>query len=445
MSNANVIFRMMVNKFGADNLGIQNVYTPVNKIEEATGIKFYDFITPDTKNIAVLFNWEFIYTMLEEASKNNYTNDMQFTYFYDSEADKSALNFNGFDKYRFAKVNYKIDFVNISEFTEQNKNINVIEKAMAGKHFDIVFSNPPYNDNLDLKILANIKGSFKKAVIIHPAVWILENKCGSFLGKFKEQYLNNIEKVIIFRGGMFGVPFMSALDICIFNNEKNNSNIEVDDQVTNCKYLAKDHMEITKFGDCWLKFGINEFAKKFDPEKSILRHVYFDREHLENLKYPIKLSMLRSGNPHFNDGYFDEKLGYYVLNKTNYFFTCIAKGDPEKYHFNCDWNIPNNQKLLFNFNTESERINFYNYCKTKFFRFLFSFYKEGANCHNGSISGIKPDTKLDSYPMKLIPWMDFTQEWNDAKLCKEFNIDEELWNYIDNFIPDYYEDYNSGF
>jgi hypothetical protein len=41
--------------------------------------------------------------------------------------------------------------------------------------------------------------------------------------------------------------------------------------------------------------------------------------------------------------------------------------------------------------------------------------------------------------------MDFTQEWNDKKLCEEFGISEELWNYIDNFIPDYYNDYNSGF
>ena len=32
-----------------------------------------------------------------------------------------------------------------------------------------------------------------------------------------------------------------------------------------------------------------------------------------------------------------------------------------------------------------------------------------------------------------------------ANLCKEFRILEELWQYIDNFIPDYYDDYKSGF
>ena len=34
---------------------------------------------------------------------------------------------------------------------------------------------------------------------------------------------------------------------------------------------------------------------------------------------------------------------------------------------------------------------------------------------------------------------------NDTKFCKKFEISEEFWNYIDNFIPDYYDDYKSGF
>ena len=438
------IIEQLFNDFGAKyleeakknsvDLGLQNVYTPIYELEKATNFRFADYITSETRSVAVLFNTEFIGYFIKELPQN-YINNIKFTLFYDCEFDyKQVRNF-----ILFSGKKMNIDLVKI-------ENIKDLDKVMAGKKFDIVYSNPPYNDNLDLKILSNIKNTFKKAVIVHPAVWILENKCTSFLGKFKEEFKNNIERVVIFRGSdIFGVPFMSSLDICVFNTEKLDSKIEVDDQVVNCKYVASTHMDITKFGDMWFKLNIKEFAKKFDPEKSILRHVYFDRDHLENLTYPIKLSMLRSGNPHFNDGYYDEKLGYYVLNKTNCFFTCIAKGDPEKYHFNCDWTSPNNQKLLFNFKSSNERLNFYNYCKTKFFRFLFSFYKEGANCHNGSITGMKPDSKLDSYPMKLIPWLDFTQEWNDAKLCKEFGISEELWNYIDKFIPDYYDDYKSGF
>jgi hypothetical protein len=87
--------------------------------------------------------------------------------------------------------------------------------------------------------------------------------------------------------------------------------------------------------------------------------------------------------------------------------------------------------LSYNFNTSEERQNFYNYCKSKVFRFILSYLKVNAHNNTGELSNT--------------PWLDFTKEWDDAKLCKEFGISEELWNYIDNFIPDYYNDYKSGF
>ena len=416
------------------DLGLQTVYTPIDKIEKATNFRFADHITSETRSVAVLFNTEFIGYFIKELPQN-YINNIKFTFFYDCEFDYKQIRNYIF----FSGKKLKIDLVKI-------ENIKDLDKIMAGKNFDIIYSNPPYNDGLDFKILSNIKNTFKKAIIVHPAVWILENKCVGYIGKFKKEFQNNIEKVVIFRGSdIFGVPFMSALDICVFNTEKLDSKIEVDDQVVNCKYIANNHIDITQYGDMWFKLNIKKFIEKFDPEKSILRHVYFDRDHLENLKYPIKLSECRSGNPHFNDGYYDEKLGYYVLNKTNYFFTCIAKGDPEKYHFNCDWTNKHNQTLLFNFISSNERFNFYVYAKSKFFRFLISLYK--VNMANVSSSGspLSINSKLDGHPMKRIPWLDFTQEWNDAKLCKEFGISEELWKYIDNFIPDHYDDYKSGF
>ena len=88
--------------------------------------------------------------------------------------------------------------------------------------------------------------------------------------------------------------------------------------------------------------------------------------------------------------------------------------------------------IIFSFSTDNERLNFVNYWKSKVTRFILSFYKHNINFTHGK-------------PYRIIPWLDFTKEWDDAKLCKEFGISEELWNYIDNFIPDYYNDYKSGF
>ena len=93
--------------------------------------------------------------------------------------------------------------------------------------------------------------------------------------------------------------------------------------------------------------------------------------------------------------------------------------------------VGKSQRLHYGFSSEAERNNFLSYCKTKVVRFLLSLIKINGALARGEL--------------KVIPWLDFTQEWNDKKLCEEFNIDEELWLYIDKFIPDYYEDYKSGF
>jgi hypothetical protein len=90
------------------------------------------------------------------------------------------------------------------------------------------------------------------------------------------------------------------------------------------------------------------------------------------------------------------------------------------------------QYMIISLNSEEERWNFVNYWKSKVVRFILSFYKCNISL-------------LDGNTWRAVPWMDFTQEWNDKKLCEEFGISEELWNYIDNFIPDYYSDYKSGF
>jgi hypothetical protein len=78
----------------------------------------------------------------------------------------------------------------------------------------------------------------------------------------------------------------------------------------------------------------------------------------------------------------------------------------------------------FGFNTEVERTNFLNYVRTDFARFCFSLLKN------------KSDT--DCGEMTTIPWLDFTQSWNDEKLFTYFDINKETQDYIRKFLPDYY-------
>jgi hypothetical protein len=76
------------------------------------------------------------------------------------------------------------------------------------------------------------------------------------------------------------------------------------------------------------------------------------------------------------------------------------------------------------FNSDDERTNFINYLKTDFARFCLSIYK------------IRKD--YDAGELELIPWLDFTEEWNDDKLFKFFDISIEQQTYIRKFLPDYY-------
>ena len=405
-------FNRIKNIFGSDNLGIQNVYTPINKIEEVTGIKFFNFVTPEMKNIGVLFNWEFVYTMLEEALKNNYTNNMKFTYFYDSEADKKALTFNGFEKGRFAKVNYEIEFVNICEFTEKNKDIKVIEKAMAGKHFDIVFSNPPYNGNIDLKILQTVFDYADKIIFIHPATFLLDKK-------FKKKLYNDVrntnylEKAIFVWGNeMFNIGLFCTVAISVWNKKHNSNIVEVIDKGYTGTVYTCDVNDISIHGEYFQK------VKHFLNCESNLQNNITDENELT--EYSVSFPLIRTGVTCGIDGF----TGH---------FTSILGLDDNNYKCDSTFRFGDHvhTKLHYGFSSEVERENFLGYCKTKVVRFLLSLAKTNAH--------------IDAGELAAVPWMDFSQSWNDKKLCEEFGIDEELWQYIDKFIPDYYEDYESGF
>ena len=42
--------------------------------------------------------------------------------------------------------------------------------------FDLVFSNPPYNSNIDIKILNEIIDVADEFVIVHPSTWLIDIK-----------------------------------------------------------------------------------------------------------------------------------------------------------------------------------------------------------------------------------------------------------------------------
>ncbi len=76
-------------------------------------------------------------------------------------------------------------------------------------------------------------------------------------------------------------------------------------------------------------------------------------------------------------------------------------------------------------NSNDSVLYFHNYLLTKFARFAVSIYKISAT--------------LDCKELAAVPYLDFSKEWTDADLFKEFGLDDTEIEFINNYIPNWYE------
>lgn len=74
------------------------------------------------------------------------------------------------------------------------------------------------------------------------------------------------------------------------------------------------------------------------------------------------------------------------------------------------------------FETEVEAINVQKYMTTKFFRFLL---------------GVRKLKNVYWKNFSFIPYLDFTKEWNDEELYREFGLSEEEKNHIESMIKEF--------
>jgi len=398
-----------------EDLGIQCVYTPLDEIEKATGFSFNNAVSKDTKEICVMFNPEFVeYFLNQDYIKNN---SIKIIFCFDSEFDRNWVNRIG----RFYKYN-NIEYINFTKFSK-TKNIKDLIKSMGQRKFDVVFSNPPYDGNLHLKILKELFNCSENIIFVHPASYILDNK-------FKKKLYNEVrntnylESINLFWGNkMFNIKLFMPLCISVWNmNKKDNICKVSDNAITKSEYITEIN-NISVHGK-FFKDIFNNIKSYINKHKGSIQDNVTNENKLTD--YSVRFSLIQ-GTSHIVDKYSDDFFnltGKHV--KKNYCDHTFRLSESEKSHTGNGKNFP-----LWTFNNEIERENFIQYCKSKIVRFCLSLYKINANIYAGEL--------------ELIPWLDFTKFWDDAKLCKEFNISEELWQYIDKFIPDYYDDYKSGF
>ena len=251
-------------------------------------------------------------------------------------------------------------------------------------------------------------------LFVHPAQFLLTHKGGNGIGKGKDIDLTKLEKVhLLWGNAMFNIQLFMPICVSTWVADKDGSTVTVvDDAYTHSTYSCQCDA-ISQHGGEYAKF-----RKWLDENVPLpLGDIYAHGDVKPGNGYVMMLSTMRGHPP---VGAKD------VAKVKDDFYTIVPKTNVES-HFEYH-EFPSSDNRVFTFGTETERSNFVGYLKTKCVRFVLSLFKTNQQLYRGEMS--------------RIPWMDFTRPWFDEDLRREWNVDEDLWNYIDKFIPAYYTDYS---
>lgn len=283
--------------------------------------------------------------------------------------------------------------------------------------FDVVFSNPPYNANIDIKILNEIVDIADEVIAVHPSTWALDIKGKTKLfTNFVSKIDGKVESLEFFNGNpIFNIGLFVPCMITHINSKHNN---ECQITLFDDKFTVKNLSKVTKFGSKWgtlISPFISVLQKHIEKHGEVWsKRINSDTRDIDDSKFYCQLAAIRG---HVN---LTSKNKHIVQDD---FYTVLMK-DAEQNKGVRNLNVRKDGFIVFEFNTESEQINFINYLKTDFARFCLSIVKNTQNIHYGE--------------MELIPWLDFTEEWDDDKLFAKFYVSQELQDYIKYFLPDYH-------
>jgi hypothetical protein len=312
----------------------------------------------------------------------------------------------------FVKKIYNVDCI-----TFQKKDAKYIVQSLGKKNWDLVLSNPPYSQGLDLKIPQTMMDNnvAKEYVIVHPATWLLDqkDKRPQYL-TFKSTLVNKLRSVELFNGNaVFNIDLFVPCVITHIDINHDSENIDVN--YFSKKFQVDSIHDITKFGKEWITI-VKPFFEKMNAIVGKYGHVWSHNEKIiVATKSYCQLAAI-IGN-HSKDKS--------VLTKDDFYTLTIKNSQSNKGIRQPNLNKPGNHPTpTFGFNSDVERDNFLLYLNTDFARFCLSLLKNNSNVSSGQLV--------------LMPWLDFTKSWDDEKLFAHFNINQETQNYIRSFLPDYY-------
>jgi len=288
-----------------------------------------------------------------------------------------------------------------NEFDYHMKNVWNLEK------FDIVMGNPPYNQMIDMSFLQKSYCISDKFIFVHPSTWLLDEKGKQ--KKFvdsKRLVKDHLSYIELFNGNkIFGIQLFVPCVITFVDKNKKEGGIECLDKINKCKLTYKSIYDINKFSDNEIYFKIKEKIKKHSNSENLHKKIKNDK----GGRYYVNLAQIR--------GHVDLNSEKNML-KPDFYTLCVKDISPTRSA------RVQREKTQASFDTIEEANNFISYVKTDFARFCLSINKNNQNLYCGE--------------MEYIPWLDFSQEWNDDKLYEFFDISEEEVRFIKKNIPKYY-------
>lgn len=287
------------------------------------------------------------------------------------------------------------------------------------KKFDLTIGNPPYNSGLDIDVHNAFSGISRRIVFVHPSTFLISHKRNSFKKQMKRIDMRKLESAhLLWGNAMFNILLYVPVVVSTWNSEKTDDTVHViDDAYTQCEYDV-DYDKVHHYGrnyPVFLDWLNNNVMPIVEKNGSVGGH----GAHKVTEQFGFKMSTMR-GHPPLDDGNSALK---------DDFYTILPRSDKVVRENFCSFgDSDENYKRMYSFKTEEERENFLWYLKTKCVRFNLSIFKFSNMLMRGEIN--------------QIPWMDFTKRYSDEDLRKLWNIDDELWGFIDSHIPDYYYDYH---
>jgi hypothetical protein len=273
--------------------------------------------------------------------------------------------------------------------------------------FDVVVGNPPYKGELHLEFLdIAIDISEQIVVFIQPATWVLNEKIidrPKLETALKEKISKYAFNLVLYNSLTHfpEIKIKTFIGVSYINKEIK-SYIMVENKINGEIFEYDDINQISKYGNSDTYLSLKKKIIDMSLKDNLKNH--HNKLHDGNFFIPFP-SLTGSVN-------IDKLFGndFYIFITKN---TIIENRE----------NATTKNGYIFKSNEEAE--NFLNYLKTDFARFALSISKITISLWTGELASV--------------PWLDFTQNWDDKKLYNYFQLTEDEIKFIEKNIPEYYD------